>query len=594
MFDRSFKKGDQMIKKYGVIMMILIVLYPFVMPVAKAATIDLDTYYFGHGSQEGYYQFRDNQGRTWWPLSGDTLDYVSVIYTGSFGNFRIVLDNGTSYPMTLYQSGEYRWERGENTGSFSIYGYKSGSGYGRASASRYRTVESDGDYYRFITGSTLRDLPEHTPTSNPPAPGPAPTPGPTPNPTPTPSPTSNPPPPTTGGDVPSSYWYVDHLDNYRFDYDAPAGAASYKLDFWTAAGDYYSADYNHSPTGIHYLTCNGTYMMRFFDAAGNELGQTGLAAISRINNPTCDSYADGVTGINDLNAGYTPNGDGTYSLYWDHPPGATCNVHQAGGERESEGIGYHTAYGEGGVMIYCMQGGQVVGQADLIIHGQSGGGGENPDEPSCADLICQCIQALMPVLDSINQNTNGTLAGIRDLLSSSQRIEDYLNNLISEVRIVNNSVQQVDQSINRFMDQFITDTNYFPPNPENFNPPSLEDYKPPMIDEPFEDRINYFSDPGDAAAPGPLPVGPDPVKEWKDQNGESVSVEPVLGRDEEMSIDDPLQRDDEMSMDDALLKDPELVQDEKLIRYDDLEMDAIPEPIETGHPLRWNSWEYQR
>lgn len=212
----------------------------------------------------------------------------------------------------------------------------------------------------------------------------------------------DPPDPGGGGNVstaPSKAYYVPYRDEYRLDYTAPSGTAKYQLYFKTASGTVYTLDYDFKPTGIHYLTCNGTYNLNFFDASGKLIGKTAEVQTTQIQNPACRSYEDSEgAGRNELSAMIDPNGD----MVWNDPPAGTKEVQiwkdgqLVATKGPTEKI--YEQPGKGSYSVVAVgQDGSPLGQSDLNVgEGSSGGGdpgGEVPGGGSCG--ACEKLEELL-------------------------------------------------------------------------------------------------------------------------------------------------------------------------------------------------------
>lgn len=158
-------------------------------------------------------------------------------------------------------------------------------------------------------------------------------------------------------------YYVPYLDQYRLDYSYNTADTHFDLVFNGSGGTTYTANYAFPPTGIHYLTCNGTYNMIFYDSTGAVVHSAGPMVTTAIIAPTCDSYPTGVSGKNDLNARQSGS-----SINWDGVPAASKYEVWKDGSKVSETTG--TSYeptADGGYSIVAKDSsGNIVGQSDLI------------------------------------------------------------------------------------------------------------------------------------------------------------------------------------------------------------------------------------
>jgi len=128
------------------------------------------------------------------------------------------------------------------------------------------------------------------------------------------------------------YWlnYYPYRDEYRMDFTWPTGTTSYRAWFIARSdGKIYELFFNSRPTGILWLTCNGTYNVDFYNSNGELIGYFRDIITTEIVSPKCNSY-EGQEGLNDLNGRYIDNKNGTYTLYWDKKPGATYEIWKDG------------------------------------------------------------------------------------------------------------------------------------------------------------------------------------------------------------------------------------------------------------------------
>lgn len=161
------------------------------------------------------------------------------------------------------------------------------------------------------------------------------------------------------------------------------------------------------------------------------------------------------------------------------------------------------------------------------------------EETKCATLICECIAELQKPLADIN----GSLTGISGQITET-------NTHLTDLKTITQGVQTAVKDLHS---EFQTDQVYNPkPMPDMST--VLDQNKPVQPSTPFEDNTNYFTDQGDAAAPGKLPTAPG-VKEWD-------GFTPDLPMPPEMELlpDLQLQPDQEL-ITDSFTKTPELTAD---------------------------------
>lgn len=117
--------------------------------------------------------------------------------------------------------------------------------------------------------------------------------------------------------------YLKWKDEYRVDYSKPGPSYNvkyFRVKFVADSGLIYETDYDFW-TGIMFLTCNGVYQFQYLDADFNVRLESRPITTTKIKNPPCLSYPDGGQ-KNDLDATYTENADGTFTLHWNRLPGA--------------------------------------------------------------------------------------------------------------------------------------------------------------------------------------------------------------------------------------------------------------------------------
>jgi hypothetical protein len=311
--------------------------------------------------------------------------------------------------------------------------------------------------------------------------------------------------------VNATYYYVPYKDQYRMDYGTVTGIDNYKLHFVAANGTVYNADYAFAPTGTHYLTCNGRYSLLFY--AGSALIKaTNEVVTSAIVNPTCSSYAEGTTGINDLSATMT-NG----VINWTAKPDATIYEIYKDGVKIDQTTGTsYTPTSDGSYSIVAKDStGTILGQSDINV---------STPPPTVCDECAKLAQLLAcPDWDNyMGQLTDAFKAAlppppdwddIANKIGNSviTKLADYVGSVPSAP-----SQETIDSGLNTSLPNI--DANV--PDVENLvpsMPPGYEEAKPfditsgeqiPIVDEsvPFE-IMNPFADmqhnePGVPVMPG--------------------------------------------------------------------------------------------
>jgi len=163
--------------------------------------------------------------------------------------------------------------------------------------------------------------------------------------------------------VASNTYYESYKDQYRMDYEI-IPAASYELYFVAPDAQIYTAEYAFAPTGIHYLTCIGTYHLNFFDGSGTLIGHTADVVTTEIVAPTCSSSAGTSTATNDLNA-KIQNGN----IIWDTNPSAvTYDIYKNGTKVGTTTGTDYLPDGSGGYSIVAKDAnGNVVASSDVTV-----------------------------------------------------------------------------------------------------------------------------------------------------------------------------------------------------------------------------------
>lgn len=207
--------------------------------------------------------------------------------------------------------------------------------------------------------------------------------------------------PGNGGNVetiPLNHYYVPYRDEYRADYKGPSAVSKYQLYFKSKSGTVYTLDYAFKPTGIHYLTCNGTYNLNFFDSSDKLIAKTNEVETNQIQAPTCRSYEDSEgAGRNELNAKLDPDGN----ISWNDPPTGTKEVQiWKDGNKVKTNDPSDKRYPKAGTGSYSVvavdSSGNPLGQSDLNVVDNTGQdpGGTTPgtDCGTCEklDQLLQC------------------------------------------------------------------------------------------------------------------------------------------------------------------------------------------------------------
>lgn len=320
--------------------------------VAEAATVFLDNYYYAHANTPGTFVFKDKYGNT--AYYGDNIEFdatieaIQVIAYGMEPGDTITARSSAGYTWTV-TPGQTTTVMVRSNETISIRLTKTGYNEVWAALSVMRTYDraaGENVTYYFQTNATPTQYGDLGPGGS--SPG-------------------------DSGNVKivdGNYYYFPARDMYKYDYNPPSGVSYYELHYIDAAGNtLYSKTYYHEPTGIHYLTCNGYYEMRFYDASGQLVAKSPVMTTTEMIDPLCDSFA-GDAGYNDFPVSGDENPDGTIRLTWDPVAGATSYEVWKDGEKLLETPDtFADVSGPGNYSIVAKGPGGVVGQTDLTIQG---------------------------------------------------------------------------------------------------------------------------------------------------------------------------------------------------------------------------------
>jgi hypothetical protein len=295
--------------------------------------------------------------------------------------------------------------------------------------------------------------------------------------------------------IPSSTYYVSYLDQYRMDYGSVTGSTNYSLHFVAANGTVYNADYDFSPTGTHYLTCNGRYSLLFYDSSHTLISSTSEFVTTAIVNPTCSSYADGATGKDDLSGSMK---DG--KITWQPKPDAVNYEIYKDGVKVGETTGTeYTPTSDGSYSVVAKDStGAIVGQTDINV--------KTDTTPPAACDECKKLSELLACPDwdtYMGELTKAVKAAIppppnwddvANKIGTSviNKFSDYVGEVpaIPTVNDINQTIQEpalptIDNSSQKALD-------LVPTVPSDFDQPLNNDLNSaPVI--PIEDKSKPFS-----------------------------------------------------------------------------------------------------
>lgn len=347
-----------------------------------AEIITVQNYFYAHANQPGTYYFKDkyNTDRQY----GDNVQHDAVITAirvsaqGMAAGDQIIVEtgSGSTYPVT---PGDQLNLNVSKSDYIRIKLVKSGFNEVFAKLDYMTTFDDSNGGTTVKYNFSVNDIPTDYGDLGPGSPGGGTDPG---------------DPGDTDVIVAGTHYYFQPRDAYRYDYNPPSGVAYYQLHFDGANGQHYYRQYDQQPTGIHWLTCNGSYQMRFFNSAGQLVAKSPDMATGSIQNPVCNSQPGNDAGYNDLTASINLSGP-VCSISWQGIYADTYEIYRDGQYVIAvEGFGPHGGFlfdhpidcVDGAYSLLAIKDGQYVAQKDFKSNavppvpggGGGGGGGTNP------------------------------------------------------------------------------------------------------------------------------------------------------------------------------------------------------------------------
>lgn len=203
-------------------------------------------------------------------------------------------------------------------------------------------------------------------------------------------------------------FYSPDRDEYRFGYKPPDGTNMVRLTFNSPTGTYYESDFT-VVNGIIYLTCNGTYNIKFYSGT-TQLDETGNFVTTKIEQPSCQSYADGGA-KDDYSVSKTQDADGNTVLSWNADPNASKYEVWKDGQKvaETTTTNYNAGKDGGGFTIIGKDSaGNTVGESDTNVD-PSSGSGTDPTDPSCDACKWLTDQLACPAWDEYMGELTGAI-----------------------------------------------------------------------------------------------------------------------------------------------------------------------------------------
>lgn len=375
--------------------------------------------------------------------------------------------------------------------------------------------------------------------------------------------------------------YLAVRDEYQLRYaigGLPSSTYQVRVNFWSTTSVYYSTVFE-SPTGVAYLTCNGTYIFEVLNTSGVTISETMKVVTYKINNPTCSSYENsGLKKENfngyfdsDSKTLYIDSKDNNFDYYKVYKDGL-WSMSFAANENDLididfslHGDGAYTVTGHYGMINDDDGNVPVQGYIDFLIGGHDenlnddhNNGGGDPTDPEdnddCVTLICQCIaelkNAIGDKLDQVAANVS-TLKPVLDDIKGNldQQLLDN-DEIINELKDVNTELDNLNQHL----------TPAVTPEIDQYPELDIENFMPDIDVERQTDDTVYFTDSGEAADPGPLPPIRDPDFNWSDGEN-TVSPSDPLEHDDPLTVDEPLEVDQALTPWEALTPDEALIPD---------------------------------
>jgi hypothetical protein len=444
----------------------------------SAATVSVENYFYAHANTAGTFPFKDKFNSI--NQYGDTVQHdASIVYVivdaqgmAAGDEIQVISDTGTTYtatPGTQLQVSANDYIK--------INLIKTGTNEVLAKLTEMKTFDqSDGGtdvYYYFTNYGTPSNYGDLGPGS--------------------------------GGGTPATvtgnHYYFPPRDAYKYDYTPPAGATRYELHFTAPNGTPYMRAYEQAPTGVHYLTCNGSYEMQFFNGTGSMIAKSPAMTTTEIVSPTCDSVPGTGTGFTDITVRTTPTG-----IEWDPVPGATdYDVYKDGTQiGTTTGTSMDVPTGGGPVTVVAKDStGAVIGQTDVTPAPNT----DPPPSTGCdgceflkdmlacpewdtymGDLTGAISDALPPppdwdlVADKIGNAVIGKLSDYIGTVPTAPTVPEIDSGTHVDLPPINNQVPDA-QNLN-------------PEVPADFNTPKPFDLSDaPVIQVPDESRPFIISDP---------------------------------------------------------------------------------------------------
>jgi hypothetical protein len=201
------------------------------------------------------------------------------------------------------------------------------------------------------------------------------------------------------------------------------------------------------------------------------------------------------------------------------------------------------------------------------------------DINNCATAICSCISQLLPVLNQIDQDTNGIISAITDQVTPL--LQTITNQLTQQLQLS----EDIENVLTEFKGEFQNANDYPIKTTTDYPPIQLSDNKPLMQDTVFTDSTTYFTDQGDDIKPSAFPTAPDPVA-WKDLQGNVLNEQTPIIKDIPISSQPVLTTSPVLSPSPIISNAPILPRASPMIR-------ETPLPQETTlYALRWKSSDY--
>lgn len=291
----------------------------------------------------------------------------------------------------------------------------------------------------------------------------------------------------------------------------PTNTYQVRANFWSTTNVYYSVIFDN-PTGVAYLTCNGTYIFEMLDVNGNTISETTQVKTTKIVSPTCSSYENiGLKNELDVKPVIAESDGSTIVNVQGIPSNAVIIEYWQNGEYkfsadvDSPGRSVGPGAEDNGVWTIVARdsNGNVIASTDIIVGGNDGGGntggnnggnnggGEDYSDGSCYNG-CQWITDALncPAWDDFMREWKSMLQQVYQPPNWQQVANVMRDTIVPAIgqELLNKSPQIADI----FADEFTSREKQVTPAPTT--PPTYTPDLPELNDLPQEIQFDLSND----------------------------------------------------------------------------------------------------